>query len=98
MKPPSTIAVVTGSAPTHRAADAARRSAVVPPSPERSSVLPRVDLLTVLIEVAAVAVVQHDGGEVVHLESADRLRAEILIGHHRGALHELREHGARAAD
>src|SRR6266478_7978004 len=67
-------------------------------SPGCSCLLPRIGLHAVLIEIAAVAVVDHDGRKRLDLETPDRLRAEILVGDDLDALHEPREHGAGAPD
>src|SRR5262245_38375555 len=52
----------------------------------------------VLVEIATVAVVDHDGRETLHLEAADGLGAEVVVGHDLDLLDEAREHRARAAD
>src|SRR5258706_15317799 len=60
--------------------------------------LPRVLLLPVLVEVAAVTVVDDDGREGLDLQPPDRLGAEVLVGHELRLRDVLREHGAGAAD
>src|SRR5256885_2850958 len=71
------------------------RSIMAPPA---GRLLPRVLLLAVLVEVAAVAVVDDDRRERLHLEPADRFRAEILVGNELGRLDVPREQRAGAAD
>src|SRR6266536_4050800 len=88
---------------TPRSADAPRhaRALAGPSGPLESFRLPqapRVFLLAVLIEIAAVTVVQHDGGEALDLEPPDGFRAEVLVGDDLGLLDELREHRPGATD
>src|SRR6266511_5781834 len=59
---------------------------------------PRELLYAVLIEIAAVAVIEHGGRKALDLEPADGLGAEILVGHHVELLDEAREHGPGPAD
>src|SRR5438445_10796300 len=67
-------------------------------SASRLCVLPRVRLHPVLVEVAAVAVVDHHHREVFHLQATDGLRPQVRVGDDLELLHETREHRARAAD
>src|SRR3989442_942283 len=67
-------------------------------SASRLCVLPRVRLHPVLVEVAAVGVVDHHHREVFHLQATDGLRPQVRVGDDLELLHEAREHRARAAD
>src|SRR5688572_20720699 len=66
--------------------------------PPVGRLLPRELLLAVLVEVAAVAVVEHDGGKLVDLEPADALGAEVLVRDELRLRDVPREQGAGAAD
>src|SRR4029077_12149837 len=55
-------------------------------------------LLPGRVQVAAVAVVEHDGRKPLDLQAPDRLGAEILVRDDRGLLDELREQRASATD
>src|SRR5712691_9305626 len=65
---------------------------------DRSWFLPRVRLHPVLIEVAAVTVVDDDGRKGLDFKTTDSLSTQIFVGDYRKLLHELREHRAGAAD
>src|SRR6266850_1755777 len=67
-------------------------------TPPLSRSLPRVLLLSVLVEVAPVAVVDDDGRERLDLEPPDRLRAQVLVGHELRLRDVPREHRPGAAD
>src|SRR3982751_23025 len=84
----------------HPCAGAAPAPAPARGSPplDRSCVVPRVELLAFLIQVAAVTVVEDDGREAVHVQTTNRLGAEILVGDDLGLRDELREDGTRATD
>src|SRR5215831_18193111 len=72
--------------------------AAIARSPGCSCLLPRVGLDAVLIEIAAVAVVDDDGRESLDFEPANGFRAQILVGHDFHALHEAREQSPCPAD
>src|SRR2546428_8967012 len=65
---------------------------------DRSCSLPRVGLHPVLVEVAAVAVVDDDRGKAFDFKTTDRLGAQIFVGDDRELLDELAEHRAGAAN
>src|SRR3989454_3766848 len=67
-------------------------------SAPRLCVLPRVRLHPVLVEGAAVGVVDYHHREVFHLQATDGLRPQFRVGDDLELLHEAREHRARAAD
>src|SRR5262245_40035478 len=106
MKLPSTTTTVTGRSHHVSVRSVPRGSATSPRSFRNSpsgmrralSLVACVLLDAVLVEIAAVAVVDDDGRETLDLEAADRFRAEVLVGHHLELLHEAREHRAGAAD
>src|SRR5215831_2153177 len=72
--------------------------AAIARSPGCSCLLPRVGLDAVLIEIAAVAVVDDDGREPLDLEAANGFRAQIFVGYDFHALHEARKQSPGAAD
>src|SRR5262245_10192653 len=67
-------------------------------TPPLSRSLARVLPLSVLVEIAAVAVVEHDGGELLDLEPPDGLGAEVLVRHELRLLDVPRQQGTGAAD
>src|SRR5262245_2861999 len=58
----------------------------------------RIFLGPILIEIAAVTVVDDDRREIIDLEPADRLRAQILVRDELHALDEPGQHRPGAAD
>src|SRR5712691_2764906 len=83
------------------AAMAARSPAPPPPITRRScwyASSPGIFGHSLHVEVAAVAVVNHDNREVLNLEASDGFGAEVLVGDDLELLHVLGEHRARAAD
>src|SRR5712692_2270674 len=72
------------SRPDSSAAAMAARSPAPPPPITSTSCwyasLPGILRHSLLVQVAPAAVVQHNRREAVHLEAADGLRAEILVG------------------
>src|SRR5688572_13105684 len=69
-----------------------------PRSPAPSCALPGVLLLPVLVQVTAVAIVDDDRRERLHLQPPDRLGAEVLVGDDLQRLHVARQHRPGAAD
>src|SRR5258708_24482672 len=63
---------------------------------DRSWFLPRVRLHPLLVEVAAVTVVDDDGRKSLDLGGTDGLRAGVFVGDYPKLLSQLREHRARA--
>src|SRR5262249_62371893 len=87
------------AAPTRHPGEGPPPRGAASPDPSRDSWgLRGVRLLAVLIEITAVAVVDHDGGKAFHLEASDGLGAEVLVGDDLGLLHVARQHGAGATD
>src|SRR5215813_958555 len=101
MNAPSTTTTVTGSshhASVRRVAPGMTSPLWLPKARLSMPSLPRVLPDAVLVEIAAVAVVDDDGREALDLEPADGLCAQVLVGHHLELLDECGEHGARATD
>src|SRR4029077_16948931 len=98
----------SAAAPTRcPAAGAGRRSGRAPrrrrapaglPTAPGSCVLPRERLDAVLVDIAAVAIVDDDRGKALDLEAADRLGPQIFVGDDRERLDELREPRPGPAD
>src|SRR6266851_5189523 len=83
------------------AAMAARSPAPPPPMISTScwcASLPGILRHSFLVEVAAVAVIDHDGREIPDLDAPDGLRPEVLVRDDVDLPHEPGQHGARAPD
>src|SRR5712692_6280850 len=83
------------------AAMAARSPAPPPPMISTSwwcASLPGILRHSFLVEVAAVAVIDHDGREIPDLDAPDGLRPEVLVRDDVDLPHEPGQHGARSCD
>src|SRR4029453_5524709 len=101
MKAPSTSTTTAGRshhASVRRVAPGMTSPLWLPKARLSMRLVPRVLLHAVLVEIAAMAVVDDDGRKILDPEPADLFGTEIFIGHDFELPHEGREYRPRSAD